>query len=364
VIDLITIISGATLLQAAVFAGVLLADPQRQTLSRRLLAGVMIVLVLDKADQLFRLAGLPETYPQWAMIGNTAGILMAPLIYLHIQARIAPDHRLRPASLLMALPFAALLIYVISSYHILPLDQKIALFRDGTIETTANRYVIPALINLSNLGFLLATIYKLNTHHAGVFKWFSNPEGRVFPGVLLALVLMASLIVTHPAWTFLGTLDWRLGLNLGQFFLMNTLALSALRHGAPASAPAVAAPAVAAPRDQKPDIAISRTEIDRVMQKQKPYLDADLSLAALADAMRCRPRDLSEALNQGAGQNFYTYVNTWRIEEAKTRLREDPKTAVLDIALACGFNSKSAFNAAFKRALSTTPTEWRRQRAS
>ena len=63
-------------------------------------------------------------------------------------------------------------------------------------------------------------------------------------------------------------------------------------------------------------------------------------------------------INERLGRSFHTLINGLRVEEAK-RLVADPANAHLTLAAIaerCGFNSLSAFNAAFKRHTGQTPT--------
>ena len=73
-----------------------------------------------------------------------------------------------------------------------------------------------------------------------------------------------------------------------------------------------------------------------------------------------RLAQLWQALNQQLGQNFFEFVNGFRIAAAE-RCLADPgdQRSILDIALACGFGSKSTFNAVFKRMTGLTPTAFR-----
>lgn len=355
--DPVYILSGATLLQAVVFATFLATIRGSKPLAQWLLLALMLVFVLEKADQLFRLSGMTAQHPRWAMIGNTVGTLIAPLIYLHVRERTLRTDRLERRDLLLATPFLALLIYVIATYHILPFDQKRTLFVEGTIATPVNRFGIPVLINLSNLCFLVAAVHRLNRHARGAAFWFSNLDGRVYPGVRAALILMALIIVFHLLAVFLPQLEFRLALGFGHFLLVNVFALSVLQAGDLAKPPE--SHDLTETTHERPDSLFSEEEIDAVMEAKALHLDPGLTLANLADALNCRPRDLSESLNHGAGRNFYAYVNAWRIREAKKRLLEEPERSVMEIALESGFNSKSAFHNAFRRELGITPTDWR-----
>ena len=61
-------------------------------------------------------------------------------------------------------------------------------------------------------------------------------------------------------------------------------------------------------------------------------------------------------------QNFNRLVNAYRIEQAKTALRENRERQILTIALDCGFNSIGPFNRAFKEEAGMTPRQYRAER--
>jgi AraC-like DNA-binding protein len=72
---------------------------------------------------------------------------------------------------------------------------------------------------------------------------------------------------------------------------------------------------------------------------------------------------LSQLINEGLNQNFFDFVNSYRIEEIKKQLH-DPKLShikIEEIAFQNGFNSKSAFNTAFKKFTQTTPSQFRKE---
>jgi len=103
-------------------------------------------------------------------------------------------------------------------------------------------------------------------------------------------------------------------------------------------------------------------KIQAYMEVDKPYLDADFSVYALAEALNIPRRTLSLVLNNGLSKNFYQYVNEFRIEEVKALLaRQDAKpVAIIDIAFQSGFNSKSSFNSLFKQHCDVTPSQYRK----
>ena len=104
-------------------------------------------------------------------------------------------------------------------------------------------------------------------------------------------------------------------------------------------------------------------EIQQYMEEVKPYRKHDLSLQQLAKVLNLSPRYLSQLLNQRLRQNFFEFVNSYRIEEAK-ELLGDPDNRELrinEIMYQVGFNSKSTFNNVFKKLTKVTPTQFRSQ---
>jgi AraC-like DNA-binding protein len=99
-----------------------------------------------------------------------------------------------------------------------------------------------------------------------------------------------------------------------------------------------------------------------VMNTARPYLDPGLTLPMLADMTGVPRNNLSLAINEGAGQNFYDFINSYRIREVKKQL-EDPgnhEINLLNLAFNSGFNSKATFNSVFKKNTGMTPTEYKK----
>lgn len=103
-----------------------------------------------------------------------------------------------------------------------------------------------------------------------------------------------------------------------------------------------------------------------LMQDEQAFLQPDLTLPKLADAVGCSVNHLSQVINSGLGISFFDFLNQSRIEYAKELLSEQGshRRAILSVALAAGFNSNSAFYAAFKKCCGVTPAQYRRRKLS
>ena len=98
----------------------------------------------------------------------------------------------------------------------------------------------------------------------------------------------------------------------------------------------------------------------QAMTEKKLYLEPELTLEQLADRLGLSSRLLSNIINRKFKQNFFEFINYYRVEEAKTILSQ-PHTnvAMIDVMADAGFNSKSAFNRFFKKFCGVTPTEYK-----
>ena len=105
-----------------------------------------------------------------------------------------------------------------------------------------------------------------------------------------------------------------------------------------------------------------KCRLETIMRTEKVFLRSDLTLPKLAAAVDCSVNHLSQVINSGFGMSFFDYLNQHRIEYARKLLGEYERhnIAILSVAFAVGFNSNSAFYAAFKKCIGQTPAQYRR----
>jgi AraC-like DNA-binding protein len=85
-------------------------------------------------------------------------------------------------------------------------------------------------------------------------------------------------------------------------------------------------------------------------------------LPQLAEQLGLSPNYLSQVINERLEQNFFDFINWYRIEEAKHRLASPvgERDNIITLALDAGFNSKSAFYTAFKKHTAMTPSQYKK----
>lgn len=107
--------------------------------------------------------------------------------------------------------------------------------------------------------------------------------------------------------------------------------------------------------------AISK-KIEEAFQNDKLYLDPDLTIDSLAEAVKSQSYLVSLVINEKFGKSFPELINAYRIEEAKRKLSSDKyrHLSIESIAYESGFNSISSFYSSFKKICATTPAEYRK----
>ena len=109
----------------------------------------------------------------------------------------------------------------------------------------------------------------------------------------------------------------------------------------------------------KPEqVAQYKDTLSNYMESHEPYRNQELTLNKLASDTAIPSHHLSQLINQEFGRNFFDFINAYRIEKAKT-LMKDKSTNNLTleaIGAASGFGSATAFYRAFKKHTGITPS--------
>lgn len=106
-------------------------------------------------------------------------------------------------------------------------------------------------------------------------------------------------------------------------------------------------------------IELSLQQVNRVVDHIEAHLDHPLQAEDLADVVDLSVWQLHRLFRAMVGESLMDYVRRRRLAQASEQLRYSQHT-VLDIALACGFDSHEVFTRAFRREFHCSPTQYRR----
>jgi AraC-like DNA-binding protein len=107
------------------------------------------------------------------------------------------------------------------------------------------------------------------------------------------------------------------------------------------------------------DMQLLMQRIEGLVVNKKMYLEPELSLQQIASVLNEKERNISQAINTIQNRNLNDYINTLRIEHACYLLLTNKEKPIFEVMYESGFNTKGAFNLAFKKITGETPTQYR-----
>jgi len=356
---------------SAFLAGVFWFRPWPGKRADRFLAAVFACTTVSQAGFLVTSGFLRDLFPHLSRLNYPALFVMAPLFLFYVRSLTEPGFRLRAKDLLHFLP-AALFTAAFSPFYFNTGEYKASF---GP-ESPAPAYVhflsqwtwtaICAFV----IAYLVAVLLAIRRHQRRIRETFSDLSriklswiNRMMLFTLLCWCLIAaasvSFVSDRSGMAWVDTVPAILFAFL-LFIGYKVLTQPAIYREADADA-AEGLPA-AAVRDPDPGDAerLAKMVADR-MEAERLYADPELTLPALAERIGMPRNTLSRLINRSTGDNFYTFVNTYRVEEFKRLLRREDRRnhKMLVLALEAGFNSKATFNAAFKTIARMTPSQYK-----
>ena len=99
--------------------------------------------------------------------------------------------------------------------------------------------------------------------------------------------------------------------------------------------------------------------IGTLMEEEKLYLNSELKLNDVADALNTNRNLISSCINSQQGCSFSQFVNGYRVEYAKNLIRRKPDMKISEVWMQSGFSTETSFFRTFKAVTGMTPTEWK-----
>lgn len=102
-------------------------------------------------------------------------------------------------------------------------------------------------------------------------------------------------------------------------------------------------------------------QILKIIVFDKKYLDKDYSAQDLANEIGTNTRYISAVVNVRFHMNFTSFVNSYRINDAKSILvdKRYQDLNIEEVSDMVGFSNRQSFYAAFYRFTGITPRQWR-----
>lgn len=103
------------------------------------------------------------------------------------------------------------------------------------------------------------------------------------------------------------------------------------------------------------------SRLEEYFRTEKPYLDGNLTVEAVARRLFTNKLYVSKAVRKYSGLNFCQYVNRHRILYSMELFSRDPSLRMNELATMSGFNAVASFNISFRAFMNESPGDWSRK---
>lgn len=373
-INLLTTIAVVTMFTSLFLSFFLATVKTEYKLSNRLFA---FFLVLTAIDISANLGHLSEIYLNARVFLSSIFFLQLPTFYLYVLSVCYTDFKLKPKHLIHGVTFLVANLILLPRFYTVNLAAKISFLENSSsrLEIQLNHifmhiqivgYVIAAFMvlrrakkiylenyagaNIKSLHWLFQFTMALSAFYfiallKNIFKFTQYPN--VSKGLKIGLLPFALIIIFWYLYKALNHPD--LFRNVDSKLKLVKRIISEEKNSEQ-------------PSVTEEEYSEELIKLKKYMVEEQPFLNPSLTILDVSKDIGIPVRDLSILINHKLELHFYDFVNTYRIARAMDILKDAAKSklTILEILYDVGFNSKSSFNAAFKKHTGNTPTYYRK----
>ena len=292
--------------------------------------------------------------------------LWGPSLYFYIKSLVYKDFYLKKTHILHLFPFLLANLYFVFVYHFQGIETKVEIISQTLNYSSMQQIIFVGILHIQIAFYMTASLRTLLKYRSKLKQHFSNLAEVSLPWLNIVFFgFMLIWIIDVAAFVLINLGIAGLSMNSTNLVLIFVFANIILYQG-------LRQPEIFSGIEEKEKYQqspLSTKEKEQILEQlrthmecEKPYLNPALSMNRLAKRLVVPPRYLSQVINEFLGINFYDFVNSYRVEEAK-RLFLDVSNNhrnILELLFDAGFNTKSAFNRVFKKYTGMTPTEFKR----
>jgi len=368
-VGLLDIINFIALFQLAVFIYYLSFRTSNRKSNRFLAVFLFVQIMLLINYECFRYYREVYTFsPHLFFIGQPFIFLAGPAFYFYVKSLTHSDFLPNKRHFLHTLPFLLVALYFTVSFHIYSAETKRALLDSNKFLFQSYALYFYMAIHIQIFIYNIASLFILKNYRDRIKQEYSSIQNIYLSWLSVVLygflIAWCTSVFHYISWVFAFNIPVNLDfINFLAFFIFfNFIFFKALVQ------PTIFLGVEEESQQKTPYLSKSVEEqylkrLTQYMEREKPYLDPDITLFGLSEKVSIPHRSLSEIINNTIGQNYYDFINSYRVKESQ-RLLSDTATrskTILEILYEVGFNTKSSFNQAFKKHTGTTPTQYKKQ---
>ena len=329
-----------------------------------LLAIYLISQIIGIADGLLKF-GFPDG-KGFPYIFFPIIFVWVPFFYFYIMSLLYSDFRLTWKHWFHFVPFVVVLAFTTKYFYLQEYSVRIQLISNNEIYQILFHY-FGMIFNTQIVVYNVVALVQYRKYQKKLKDEYSviDYAGNNWLKTALFGFVAACLIVQvgnySQRFNVLTSVNWYFVGNMAFFIFFNILFYKAI------ISPDILNRSLI--REKYKHSALNVTEANKIlglleknMTQRKPFTDASLSLKGLSAIIDIPERYLSQVINEHRQQNFFDFVNSYRVKYAMELLKEksNNRRTMLDIMFDAGFNSKSTFNNAFKKHSGYTPSDFKK----
>lgn len=343
---------------------------QQSPHSQKLFAAFLMAILASQFNFILMSSNFVLSVPNLAFIGNTVGLLAAPLLYFYAKSLVSNALPITNKDWPHAIAFVMIFSMVIFGYHMKPESTKLLILTDPEYISPLMSYSLPLFIFTTVFCYLFATILMVRQFRLSLLERYSKIEDIDLSWLSISIYSLLMLWVLDVV-RFLVIGLWPKSLlhsilfvflAVGTFIVAVYFLLHALRQNQIQNSELetlVETEKYGQHRLEDHELHVLKKHVEAIFNAVHPEKKADLTLNALAEQLPMTARELSQVINRSFGKSFFDFINQKRVEYAMEHLHVKDEETIADIMFDAGFASKSAFYKAFKKHTGTTPQKFR-----
>jgi AraC-like DNA-binding protein len=336
----------------------------------RWMAFFFVCLFIMLIDQPLFTNKIYHNYPHLLGFESFLIFAIAPALYLSVSHYISLEKKLKKIEYLHFLP--TLLVFpLIMSTVLMSKAEKLQIINETiTIEYVENDPFTYVLLFQMTLYIVLA-IFKLLNHQKNIKLFASDTSGidliwlkNTMFGVATMMIfwILEIHLYSFPFFSKISTIGYFVAIYIIGYYVFRQAEIYPFKETEKREIKEIIEETSSGKTQRVSDEELEnlKAKLSHLMGTEKLYLDETLSLPKLAEKVEISIHNLSYVLNEGFQENFFQFVNRYRIDEAKSLLLSPryQQLSMLGIAYESGFSSKTTFNTTFKKITGISPSEF------
>lgn len=305
-----------------------------------------------------RETGMLETNPRLFFLPVGFYFMAVPLYFLYVENLI---DKISKVSVLKHLSAGLIEFSILLILYVMPLEKSVPLFYQ--YEWLYN-YIYAYLLNVFSLSYLIYILYKLriykkkslqiNSYNAVNASWLQKTTVLLL--ILYSFQFIASNIIILDIYKeIIYIVD-----SIMATIFIYWISIFGIKNKGMAKLDYNIISKVSVQKNEELEES-EYLKLKELVLEEKLFKNANLNIYILSEVSGISTRKISQLINYFHENNFNSFINSFRVDDAKEMIssKDFEHYTIEAIAKEAGFNSKSSFNTYFKIHEGMTPTAYK-----